>query len=274
MVSLTHSSSLTHHGWGGFYERLVRSVKTPLKKVIGTAKLNYEEMETMLCEVEGVINTRPLTYIYDDDVSDPLTPSHLLAGRNLSVNSGEITTNIESTPESLNHRLKYLQVKIQGFWNRFQHEYLSELREHHMYTKTRSNENSYLNVGDIVIIKDEKIRPRNSWRMGRVESLVLGDDKQIRGANLLTLSKEGKRTKMTRPLQKIIPLEVTETEDTETSVDENVPSSVTDATPTVDEILTDSNVDSVETPSNCDMSRQRRACAIRGESFRRASNQT
>ena len=79
---------------------------------------------------------------------------------------------------------------------------------------------------------------------------------------------------MTRPLQKIIPLEVTETEDTETSVDENVPSSVTDATPTVDEILTDSNVDSVETPSNCDMSRQRRACAIRGESFRRASNQT
>ena len=42
--------------WGGFHERLVRCVKLPLRKVLGKAKLNYEEMETSLIEVEGIIN--------------------------------------------------------------------------------------------------------------------------------------------------------------------------------------------------------------------------
>ena len=65
--------------WGGFYERLVRSVKMPLKKVIGKAKLTYEVMETALVEVEAAVNCRPLTHIYDDDTVEPLTPSHLFA---------------------------------------------------------------------------------------------------------------------------------------------------------------------------------------------------
>ena len=66
--------------WGCFYERLVRSVTQPLKKTLGKAKLTYEVMETVLVEVEGIINSRPVTY-YDDDVVNPLTPSHLLVGR-------------------------------------------------------------------------------------------------------------------------------------------------------------------------------------------------
>ena len=42
--------------WEGFYERLVRSVKTPLKKVIGTAKLTFKEENTALIKIEGIIN--------------------------------------------------------------------------------------------------------------------------------------------------------------------------------------------------------------------------
>ena len=70
--------------WGGFYDSLARSVKMPLKKILGKAKLTYEEMETVLIEVEGVINCHPLTYIYDDDILEPLIPSYLFAGRNVS----------------------------------------------------------------------------------------------------------------------------------------------------------------------------------------------
>ena len=67
---------------GGIWERLVRSVKRCLVKVIGRAMVSFMELSTILVEIEAVINSRPLTYIYDDTegVSFPLTPSHLLNG--------------------------------------------------------------------------------------------------------------------------------------------------------------------------------------------------
>lgn len=61
--------------WGGFWERLVRSVKIILRKVLGRAELNFEEMCTILTEAEAIIKLRPLTYVHND-VEEPqlLTP--------------------------------------------------------------------------------------------------------------------------------------------------------------------------------------------------------
>ena len=47
--------------WGGMWERLVRSVKNCLKKVIGLASLKLDELQTLLVEVECIINSRPIT---------------------------------------------------------------------------------------------------------------------------------------------------------------------------------------------------------------------
>lgn len=68
--------------WGGYWERLVRSVKAPHHKVIGRTTLSYDELNTLLTEIEGVLNARPLTYVYDDreSISYPLTPSSLIYG--------------------------------------------------------------------------------------------------------------------------------------------------------------------------------------------------
>ena len=55
--------------WGGYWERLVRSIKSPLKKVIGQSSPSFNELGTLLTEVEGVINAKPLTYIYDNQES-------------------------------------------------------------------------------------------------------------------------------------------------------------------------------------------------------------
>ena len=42
------------------------------------------ELSTILVEIQGVLNSRPLTYVFDDKgVSYPLTPSQLVNGRNL-----------------------------------------------------------------------------------------------------------------------------------------------------------------------------------------------
>lgn len=53
----------------GYWERLVGSIKSPIKKVIGRYTLSYDEMSTLSTEVEAVINARLLTYVYDDEES-------------------------------------------------------------------------------------------------------------------------------------------------------------------------------------------------------------
>ena len=54
-----------------------------LRKMIGRARLSYDELITAIIEIEMVINSRPLSYITGDDMEEPLTPSHLMIGKRL-----------------------------------------------------------------------------------------------------------------------------------------------------------------------------------------------
>jgi len=67
--------------YGGFWERLIDLTKTTIKKVLGRSFIMLAALQTLVVEIEAVLNDRPLTYL-SSDVTDPelLTPSHLLYG--------------------------------------------------------------------------------------------------------------------------------------------------------------------------------------------------
>ena len=95
-----------------------------LRKMIGRAKLTYEELQTAVIEVEAVLNSRPLSYLTASDTEEPLTPSHLLTGqRILSLPDHlcyeeENEYRIKGNKVILDKRMKYLEAVLQQFWNR------------------------------------------------------------------------------------------------------------------------------------------------------------
>ena len=71
---------------------------------------------TIVTEIEGIINCRPLTYIYNDNTEEVVTPSHLVyGGRLLSKSRNDKPDNFNI--ENLTRRIKYLRTLIQHYWN-------------------------------------------------------------------------------------------------------------------------------------------------------------
>ena len=70
--------------FGGFYERLIGITRNTLKKTLGRSLVNLDELNTIVIEIESVINDRPITYIstYIGEF-DPLSPSMLMYGHQL-----------------------------------------------------------------------------------------------------------------------------------------------------------------------------------------------
>ena len=51
-----------------------------MRKSVRNRTITNEEFSTVLVEIEGVLNSRPLTFVYEDDIEEPLTPIHLYRG--------------------------------------------------------------------------------------------------------------------------------------------------------------------------------------------------
>ena len=191
---------------GGTWERLVRSVKRSLHKVVGRSVLNSEELRTILVEIESVVNARPLTYVFDDveGVSYPITPSQLLYGRNVMLTPNDSHLEVVSTQELLTKRAKHHRKLLADFSKRWKNEYLIGLRE--VANRNRLHENCRIKNGELVIIKDEQCK-RSFWKMGRVIELIKSKDGIVRSVSVKVASGNGTAI-LKRPLQLLIPLEI------------------------------------------------------------------
>ena len=211
-LQLNWSFNLEKAPWqGGFFERLIQSAKRCLKRTIGNAKFSYEELSTIITEVELILNSRPLTYVSTEDLEEPLTPSHLITGRRLlsfpGVSSGSIEDpDYQVAPRStaeLSRRILHLNNILDHFWTRWRKEYLTDLREVHS-RKQSNTSGSEIAVGDIVLVNDPD-HPRTFWKLARVMELIRSTDGQVRGARILVGSTG---STLQRPTQALYPLEI------------------------------------------------------------------
>ena len=182
--------------WGGWWERLIGVLKSILRKILGKANLCYESLTTSLCDAEAIINSRPLTYISEDPQDfRPLSPAMFLQEINeIGVPDLDMLYN-----EKLNKKLKYRQKLLHDLRVRFRAEYLSRL----LLKGAGKKETRAIEVGDIVLIGDDN-RKRIDWPLARVIKLIEGRDGNVRVCELKT-----KNGILTRPIQRIYPLEVT-----------------------------------------------------------------
>jgi len=104
--------------WGGLFERLIKSMKRCLRKMIGQARIMYDELLTVVTEVEMILNSRPLSYVSTEYIEEPLTPSHLLIGRRIVSMPDPLCEYSEDddwhrvTKESLSNRACHLNMVI------------------------------------------------------------------------------------------------------------------------------------------------------------------
>ncbi len=200
--------------WGGVFERLVKSTKRCLRKYIGQAKFSLDELHTAVVEVESIINLRPLTYLSSSDLEEPLTPSHLIAGKrvvnlpdDLGYQADLDDEDFTISQDQVRRREKYSNLVLNHFWKRWRQEYLAELRESHHNYSQRCSGAPMISVGDVVVVHDDSL-PRGFWKMGLVKELFKGPDGVARGALVRLAAKDGRQSLLHRPIQRLYPLEV------------------------------------------------------------------
>ncbi|XP_063437322.1 uncharacterized protein LOC134718616 [Mytilus trossulus] len=212
-------SSASH--MGGVWERQIRSVRNVLASLMhqsGT-QLDDESLRTFMCEAAAIVNSRPLTLdnLNDPLSEEPLTPNHILTMKSKIIlpPPGQF----QRSDIYSRKRWRRVQFLANEFWNRWRKEYLSNLQSRKKWTAPRRN----LQVGDIVMIKDEQAA-RNQWHLGKINTAHVDEDGLVRKVRVTIgaqIDNSGRRNsplhELDRPIQKLVlVLEVGETEEVPT----------------------------------------------------------
>uniref|UniRef100_A0A069DYA1 Putative bel15-i ag n=1 Tax=Panstrongylus megistus TaxID=65343 RepID=A0A069DYA1_9HEMI len=181
--------------FGGLWEAGVKSVKYHLKRMTNNSNLNFEELYTVLTQIEAILHSRPLTPLSSspDDLL-PLTPSHFLTNDSLLLPPEPDFT---KTPINRLRRWHMVQAIVQHFWKRWSSEFLLQLQQRAKWKSPNNN----IQIRDIVLLDSSTLPPQH-WVLARVTQVHPGSDGIVRVATIKTSS--GKQ--FTRAVNKLYPL--------------------------------------------------------------------
>lgn len=193
----------SHHG--GFFEREIRSVRKILSSMLSeqVIKLNDENLCTIFCEIEAILNNRPLSEVSSDHTDiDAITPNNLLL-----LNAGVTFPPGLFNPRDCYSKRKWRQVQylVNLFWSRWRREYLVLLQSR---IKWLNVERSY-KTGDLVLVMDIQL-PRNQWPLGRIMEIIADRSNLVRSVKIKISRCKNRNlqdfstTVITRPISKII----------------------------------------------------------------------
>ena len=164
---------------GGLWESHIKLIKYHLKRIVGQTTLTFEQLTTVLIQIEACINSRPLSPMSSDPRDlQPLSPGHFLIGQPLMALPSPSLNHI---PQNRLNTYQYSQSLVQQFWSRWKQEYLLQLQQRNKWKQTADN----VEVGHLVIIKTHK-SPLLVWELGRITEVFPGPDGKVRVVNIHT----------------------------------------------------------------------------------------
>lgn len=176
----------------------MKSVKYHLRRVMGSQLLTYEEMNTLLVQIEAVLNSRPLCPLTEDPEDfTAITPAHFLIGEAL-VTIPEPSL-IEKKVSHLS-RWQLIRQTFESFWNHWQKDYLQ--RHQSIYKWNRTSDQ--ITTGTLVLVVDERYPP-SKWPLGRILETHPGKDGNVRIVTVRTQT-----STFRRPIVKICPLPISD----------------------------------------------------------------
>jgi hypothetical protein len=163
--------------FGGLWEAGIKSTKHHLRRIIGTNTPTFEELTTLLCQIEACLNSCPLSQVPNSpDDPYPLTPGHFLIGEPLVLVPD---ANLEKTSVTLLKRWHLSQRLVQDFWRRWSCEYLTQLQHRYKW----SQQSPEPEVADVVLVKEEDLPPAR-WLYGIITEKHKGLDNLTRVVSL------------------------------------------------------------------------------------------
>ena len=145
-IDFLYSPPLALH-MSGVWERQIRSVWKVLNSLLREQTLTDESLLTLFCQVEHILNSRPLTRV-SNDIQDyeALTPNHLLL---LRQNVGLPVGKTSSQDQYCRKRWWHILYLSDLFWKRWTREYLVTLQSRSKWTGDLPGK---FKVGDLVLV--------------------------------------------------------------------------------------------------------------------------